>query len=70
MLNNCETFGKRFRELRMEKGLSQIVLPKELHVSKSVISLWELDGSDPTLTNLIKIAEFFNVSIDYLAGRE
>ncbi|MDY6367457.1 MAG: helix-turn-helix transcriptional regulator [Clostridia bacterium] len=70
MDNKKETFGDRFRYLRLEKGLSQIELAKQLQVSKSVISLWELNGSDPTLTNLIKISEFFNVSIDYLAGIE
>lgn len=70
MINKNDTFGKRFRELRAEKGLSQIALAKELQVSKSVISLWELDGSDPTLSNLIKISEYFKVSIDFLAGKE
>ncbi len=70
MDKKIESFGERFRYLRIEKGLSQIALAKELQVSKSVISLWELDGSDPTLTNLIKISDFFNVSIDYLAGKD
>lgn len=70
MENKKNTFGKRFRELRAGKGLSQIALAKELQVSKSVISLWELGGSDPTLSNLIKISDFFDVSIDYLAGKD
>lgn len=65
-----ETFGQRLIELRAEKKLSQHALALELGVGKSVISLWELDKADPTLTNLIKIAEFFDVSIDYLAGLE
>lgn len=65
-----ESFGEKLRNLRTDKGLSQIALAKELNVSKSVISLWELDGSDPTLSNLIKISDFFGVSIDFLAGKE
>lgn len=65
-----ESFGEKLRVLRTDKGLSQIALAKELNVSKSVISLWELDGSDPTLSNLIKISDFFGVSIDFLAGKE
>ena len=63
-----ESFGERLKYLRSEKNMGQIKLAKELGVSKSVISLWETGGSDPTLTNLIKIAVFFNVSIDFLAG--
>lgn len=63
-----ETFGERLKALRLEKGIGQIQLAKELNVGKSVISLWELNGCDPTLTNLIKLSEFFEVSIDYLAG--
>ena len=65
-----ENFGERLKSLRQEKGLGQIALAKELEVGKSVISLWELNKSDPTLSNLIKIAKFFGVSIDYLAGLE
>ena len=65
-----ETFGQRLRELRVEKGLTQMALSLELLVGKSIISSWELDQADPTLSNLIKIAKFFDVSIDYLAGLE
>ena len=63
-----ETFGDRLKTLRLEKGLGQIELAKALDVGKSIISLWERDKCEPTLTNLIAIAQFFNVSIDYLAG--
>ena len=65
-----ETFGQRLRDLRAEKNLGQVPLAYELGVSKAIISAWELDMADPTLSNLIKIAKFFNVSIDYLAGLE
>lgn len=61
-------FGEKLKALRIEKGLGQVQLAKELKVSKSVISLWETGGSEPTLSNLAKIANYFNVSIDYLAG--
>ncbi len=63
-----ETFGERLKTLRLEKGPGQIELAKALDVGKSIISLWERDKCEPTLTNLIAIAQFFNVSIDYLAG--
>jgi len=65
-----ETFGERLLELRKEKGLSQIDLAKQLSVGKSIISLWEKNECEPTLSRLISIAKFFDVSIDYLAGIE
>ena len=65
-----ETFGEKLKELRLDKGIGQIQLAKELGVGKSVISLWELNRCEPTLSNLIKIAQFFGVTIDFLAGLE
>lgn len=65
-----ESFGERLRYLRQEKNLGQIQLAKELNVGKSIISSWELGKCDPTLSNLIVIAKFFGVSVDYLAGLE
>lgn len=64
------TFGERLRELRKEKNIGQIQLAKELDVGKSIISLWETDKCEPTLSRLVAIARFFGVSIDYLAGLE
>ena len=65
-----ETFGQRLKNLRSEKGLGQIALAKELGVGKSIISLWEKDECEPTLSKLILLSNFFGVSIDYLAGLE
>ncbi len=65
-----ETFGERLRYLRLEKNLGQIQLAKQLEVGKSIISAWELGICEPTLSKLIAIAKFFEVSIDYLAGLE
>lgn len=64
------TFGERLRELRKEAGLGQITLAEKLGVGKSVISLWELNKCEPTLSNLVAIARFFDVSLDWLAGLE
>lgn len=65
-----ENFGERLRALRQERQIGQIQLAKELDVGKSVISLWELNKCEPTLSKLIAMAKFFGVSIDYLAGLE
>ena len=63
-------FCERLRELRIEKGVGQIELAKALNVSKGIISLWENGLREPKLSNLIALANFFEVSIDYLVGLE
>ena len=50
--------------------MGQIALANAIGVGKSVISLWETDKCEPTLGNLIRLATFFGVTIDYLAGLE
>lgn len=65
-----EKFGDKLRELRQERAIGQVQLAKEIGVGKSVISLWELNRCEPTLSNLIKLSLYFGVSIDYLAGLE
>jgi len=70
MIEKKETFGERLKALRLERGLGQIALAKELNVGKSVISLWELNKCEPSLGNLTAISSFFGVSKDYLAGLE
>lgn len=65
-----KTFGERLRELRKEKNIGQVELAKEIGVGKSIISLWETNQCEPTLSKLITLAKFFGVTIDYLAGLE
>ena len=64
-----EIFAERLLDLRKEKGLSQATLAKALQVSYAVICYWETNRSEPTAPNLVKIADFFDVSVDYLLGR-
>ena len=63
-------FCERLKELRIEKALGQVELAKELNVSKGIISLWENGLREPKLSNLISLAKFFEVTIDYLVGLE
>lgn len=65
-----ETFGERLRALRMERNIGQVELAKQLDVGKSIISLWEQNKCEPTLSRLIAISQLFDVTIDYLAGLE
>lgn len=62
-------FSERLKDLRKEKKVNQIMLADEIHVSKGIISLWENNLREPTLSNLVALADYFNVSLDYLTGR-
>ena len=59
-------FAQNLRNLRKEKNLSQPKLAEALKVSKGMISFWENGKYEPTASNIIIVAEFFNVSIDDL----
>ena len=61
-------FSERLKELRIDKGVGQIELAKAINVSKGIISLWENDLREPKMSNLIELAKYFEVSIDYLVG--
>lgn len=63
-------FCERLKELRIEKGIGQTELAKAINVSKGIISLWENNLREPKLSNLIVLAKYFGVSIDYLVGLE
>ena len=65
------TTGKRLRELRKKKGLNQSEIGKIIGLSYSAISSIEQDRSEITSGALKKIAQFFEVSADYLlTGKE
>ena len=63
-------FGKRLRELRKEKGMTQLQLGAQLNVTKMGISHWERGDSQPDLDQLKRIAEYFEVTTDYLLGKD
>lgn len=64
-----KTFAERLKELREERGLTQRELSEVLKVHHTAIRNWETRGSETNFSMLIKIADFFDVSIDYLLGR-
>lgn len=59
----------RLKELRKEKGLSQLKLAIELNTTQNTISRYETGDREPGIAELIKIADFFDVSLDYLLER-
>lgn len=59
----------RLKELRKKHGLSQIRLAIDLCIPQNSISRYETGVRKPDYDTLIQIADYFNVSIDYLVGR-
>ncbi len=63
-------FCERLKTLRIEKKMSQPELAKLVGVSKGMISFWENGINEPTISNLVKLCQIFEVSSDYLLGIE
>ena len=64
-------FRERLFDLRRQAGLSQEDLANLLNVSRQAVQKWEAGTSRPDMDNLVSLAEYFKVSLDYLvAGRE
>ena len=59
----------RLKELRKKKGISQLRLASDLNTTQNTISRYETGEREPGIDELIKIADYFNVSVDYLIGR-
>lgn len=59
----------RISELRKEKHLNQIGLAMKLNISQYMVSAYETGRHQPAMDMLIQLADFFDVSIDYLVGR-
>ena len=63
-------FSKQLNELRLENNLSRAQLAEKLNVSVRLISYWENGQRECDFDMLIKIADIFSVSLDYLLGRK
>jgi transcriptional regulator with XRE-family HTH domain len=61
--------NENIKKLRLARGLNQVEFAKILGVSKQCVSNWENDNVMPSIEMLIKIADFFNVTTDYILGR-
>jgi len=62
------TFGKRLRDCRKEKGLSQNEVAKLLNTNHSVIGKYERDDVNPSIDAVKRLAELLNTTVAYLAG--
>ena len=61
--------NENIKKLRIARGLNQVEFAKILCVTKQCVSNWENDNVVPSIDMLCKIADFFEVSTDYLLGR-
>ena len=59
----------RLKKLRKERNISQLKLALDLNMNQNTISRYENKDREADYETLIKIADYFNVSIDYLLGR-
>lgn len=59
----------RLKVLRKQKKISQLKLALELNTNQNTISRYETGEREPGLKELVKIADYFNVSVDYLLER-
>ena len=64
------TYSNRIRELREAKSLSQDQLAEKLNVTKQAISQYERGVRKPSVPMLEALCDFFNVSSDYLLGKD
>lgn len=63
-------FADRLKELRQEKGLSIQKLAKDVKIGSSSLCRWENGQADVKGSQLVILAKYFDVSIDYLMGLE
>ncbi len=67
-MDNKTAFAQNLKELRESAGIGQVKLANDIGVSKGIISLWENGKREPTLSYLVVICKYFNVSLDFLVG--
>jgi len=60
--------GERLKELRKEQGIGQNKLAADLGLSNASISYWEQGKQEPSASALFSLAQYFNVSVDYILG--
>jgi len=67
-------FGMRLKELREQKDLTMEMLAADMNrryglkLNKGTISRWESGATDPAISYVAKVADYFNVSVDYCIG--
>lgn len=63
------TIGKRLKELRSQFDWTQKDVAEKLMVTRSAYAQYETDNKTPTIDTLMKLAELYKTSVDYIIGR-
>ena len=61
-------FAERLKLLRQDKGIGQNLLAETLELSNASISYWENARQEPSASAIVKLAQYFDVTADYLLG--
>jgi transcriptional regulator with XRE-family HTH domain len=62
--------GERLKELRINKNLSQLEIAENIGVTRSAYCHYEMNNRNPDYETLSKLASLFDVTIDYIIGRD
>ncbi|MBQ9850783.1 MAG: helix-turn-helix transcriptional regulator [Clostridia bacterium] len=62
--------SEKIKSLRLAGNYSQVDIAEKLSVTKQTVSNWENNNIQPSVDMLVKIADLFGVSTDYLLGRD
>lgn len=62
-------YMNNIRYLRQKNNLTQVELAARMGVKQNTLSAWETGSSNPELRSAVRLADFFEVSLDYLLGR-
>jgi len=62
-------FSERLQMIRKKKGMTQVIVAKKVHITERQYQRYEAGDNEPTLSVLLRLADLFDVSLDYLAGR-
>ncbi|HJD25311.1 MAG TPA: helix-turn-helix domain-containing protein [Candidatus Blautia intestinipullorum] len=62
--------NERIKQLRLAYKLNQVEFGRKLGVTKQCVSNWENNNIQPSVEMLVKIADLFSVTTDYLLGRD
>ena len=65
-----DDFSKRLKEMRKKRGLSQADITNVINIPRTTYANYEAKNCDPNISTLIKLADFYNISVDELVGRE
>lgn len=63
-------FNKNLKHIRQQRNISQQELADKLNLDRSTISRWENDEMDVTVGNALQVANYFNIPIEDLTGKD